>query len=217
MPTPRVTKSKSSPSVELFSSLPEILSHHLNRVQSSSDFLINFGLAGWLCVVKYLPDDAFVITAYWTDTVKAGEMLWPAPRREGGAQDRPHARHADLRLERRQSRRRKTVTYLLLIIGAGFNPGRVSMAHRKRKRSKNQRAGCLLCKPWKMNGFAQTRPDAESFSEHRRRREADRELKQFQTEDVFYPLSLGLYPSKRPAQTRRPHYTFENFTDSLKL
>ena len=32
----------------------------------------------WLCVVvKYLPDDAFVITAYLTDTVKAGESLWP--------------------------------------------------------------------------------------------------------------------------------------------
>lgn len=32
----------------------------------------------WLCVVvKYLPDDAFVITAYITDTVKAGEILWP--------------------------------------------------------------------------------------------------------------------------------------------
>lgn len=32
----------------------------------------------WLCVVvKYLPDDAFIITAYLTDTVKAGETLWP--------------------------------------------------------------------------------------------------------------------------------------------
>jgi hypothetical protein len=32
----------------------------------------------WLCVVvKYLPDDAFVITAYLTDIVKAGEILWP--------------------------------------------------------------------------------------------------------------------------------------------
>jgi hypothetical protein len=217
MPTPRVTKSKSSPSVELFSSLPEILSHHLNRVQSSSDFLINFGLAGWLCVVKYLPDDAFVITAYWTDTVKAGEMLWPAPRREGGAQDRPHARHADLRLERRQSRRRKTVTYLLLIIGAGFNPGRVSMAHRKRKRSKNQRAGCLLCKPWKMNGLAQTRPDAESFSEHRRRREADRELNSFRrrTSFILYPLAFILQNAlPKPAG---PTTLSKIFTDSLKL
>lgn len=32
----------------------------------------------WLCVVvKYLPDDAFIITAYLTDSVKAGEILWP--------------------------------------------------------------------------------------------------------------------------------------------
>ena len=32
----------------------------------------------WLCVVvKYLPNAAFVITAYLTETVKAGEILWP--------------------------------------------------------------------------------------------------------------------------------------------
>jgi len=32
----------------------------------------------WFCVVvKYLPNDAFVITEYLTDTVKAGELLWP--------------------------------------------------------------------------------------------------------------------------------------------
>jgi hypothetical protein len=32
----------------------------------------------WLCiVVKYLPNDAFVITAYLTDTVKAGDVVWP--------------------------------------------------------------------------------------------------------------------------------------------
>ena len=32
----------------------------------------------WLCVVvKYLADDAFVITAYLTDTLKAGEIVWP--------------------------------------------------------------------------------------------------------------------------------------------
>jgi hypothetical protein len=32
----------------------------------------------WLCVVvKYVPDDAFVITAYLTDAMKAGETLWP--------------------------------------------------------------------------------------------------------------------------------------------
>jgi hypothetical protein len=26
------------------------------------------------------------------------------------------------------------------------------MAHHKRKRPKNARSGCLLCKPWKANG-----------------------------------------------------------------
>jgi hypothetical protein len=32
----------------------------------------------WLCVVvKYPTDDAFVITAYLTDTIKAGETVWP--------------------------------------------------------------------------------------------------------------------------------------------
>jgi hypothetical protein len=32
----------------------------------------------WLCmVVKYLPSDAFVITAYLTDTLKAGDIIWP--------------------------------------------------------------------------------------------------------------------------------------------
>lgn len=32
----------------------------------------------WLCVVvKYADGDAFVVTAYLTDTLKAGEDLWP--------------------------------------------------------------------------------------------------------------------------------------------
>lgn len=32
----------------------------------------------WLgVVVKYLPDDAFVVTAYLTDKPKIGETLWP--------------------------------------------------------------------------------------------------------------------------------------------
>jgi hypothetical protein len=53
------------------------------------------------------------------------------------------------------------------------------MAHHKRKRPKNQRAGCLMCKPWKMNGFGQNRLDAESSSDHRRRRVADNEVKEF--------------------------------------
>lgn len=36
--------------------------------------------AKWLCVViKHLPEDAFVITAYLTDKIKAGEALWTKP------------------------------------------------------------------------------------------------------------------------------------------
>ena len=32
----------------------------------------------WLCVVvKYSPDDAFVVTAYLSDKPKTGETLWP--------------------------------------------------------------------------------------------------------------------------------------------
>ena len=32
----------------------------------------------WLCVVvKYLQEDAFVVTAYLTDKMKAGERVWP--------------------------------------------------------------------------------------------------------------------------------------------
>jgi hypothetical protein len=33
----------------------------------------------WLCVVvKYLEEDAFVITAYLTDKLKQGEQIWPS-------------------------------------------------------------------------------------------------------------------------------------------
>lgn len=32
----------------------------------------------WLCVVvKYPPNDAFVVTAYLTDQLKAGKTIWP--------------------------------------------------------------------------------------------------------------------------------------------
>lgn len=34
----------------------------------------------WLCVVvKYLENDAFIITAYLTDKLKQGEQIWSAP------------------------------------------------------------------------------------------------------------------------------------------
>ncbi|MGH9818484.1 MAG: hypothetical protein ACRD6I_20675 [Candidatus Acidiferrales bacterium] len=51
------------------------------------------------------------------------------------------------------------------------------MAHHKRKRPKNRRAGCLLCKPWKVNGYAKTRLGAEQFADHRQRFFADRAVR----------------------------------------
>jgi len=39
----------------------------------------------------------------------------------------------------------------------------------KRKRPKNLRGGCLMCKSWKVNGFRTERLDGERFSDHRRR------------------------------------------------
>jgi hypothetical protein len=52
------------------------------------------------------------------------------------------------------------------------------VAHYKRRRPKNRRAGCLLCKPWKVNGCATERLDGERFSDHRRRSAAAVELRQ---------------------------------------
>ncbi|MHC5056249.1 MAG: hypothetical protein ACYTKD_16235 [Planctomycetota bacterium] len=42
--------------------------------------------------------------------------------------------------------------------------------HHKRRRPKNRRAGCLLCKPYKMNGVARSSNDFEKFADRRRRR-----------------------------------------------
>ncbi len=48
--------------------------------------------------------------------------------------------------------------------------------HHKRKRPRNRRAGCKLCKPWKVNGFRTERKDGERFSDHRRRHAAPAEF-----------------------------------------
>ena len=50
------------------------------------------------------------------------------------------------------------------------------MPHHKRCRPKNRRAGCLLCKPWKMNGISRESPEFERFSDHRRRRFAAEDI-----------------------------------------
>ena len=53
-----------------------------------------------------------------------------------------------------------------------------TVANHKRKRPKNRRAGCLLCKRWKVKGFAIARIDAEQFSDHRRRFFADHSVRE---------------------------------------
>ena len=41
--------------------------------------------------------------------------------------------------------------------------------HHKKKRPINRRAGCKLCRPWKINGVPTKNPEGERFSDHRRR------------------------------------------------
>ena len=41
--------------------------------------------------------------------------------------------------------------------------------HPKRGKARNARAGCKLCKPWKLTGFRTGRPAGEKFGDHRRR------------------------------------------------
>jgi hypothetical protein len=55
------------------------LSRSDESVQLFYNFYAQTKVGGkWLCiVVKATPDDAFVITAYLTDKLKAGETLWP--------------------------------------------------------------------------------------------------------------------------------------------
>ena len=50
-----------------------------NTVQLFYEFYAQTLVGGkWLCVVvKYPPDDGFVVTAYLTDQLKAGETIWP--------------------------------------------------------------------------------------------------------------------------------------------
>lgn len=48
--------------------------------------------------------------------------------------------------------------------------------HHKRHRPRNARAGCKLCKPWKMNGARTESREGEKFADHRRRAAADKEI-----------------------------------------
>ncbi len=49
--------------------------------------------------------------------------------------------------------------------------------HHRRHKARNQRAGCKLCKPWKLNGVRTERVDGEKFADHRRRDAAVREVR----------------------------------------
>jgi hypothetical protein len=51
-----------------------------------------------------------------------------------------------------------------------------------RKRPCNTCAGCKLCKPWKVNGFATERKDGEKFSDHRRRKVAEEQARDWKQE-----------------------------------
>lgn len=44
--------------------------------------------------------------------------------------------------------------------------------HHKRGRPRSSRAGCKMCKPWKVNGYPTERYDGEKFSDHVRRHTA---------------------------------------------
>lgn len=50
----------------------------------------------------------------------------------------------------------------------------------KRGKPKNARAGCLMCKSWKVNGVRTESKEGEAFSAHRRRKIAEEELRRYQ-------------------------------------
>ena len=51
----------------------------------------------------------------------------------------------------------------------------------KRGKPKNARAGCLLCKSWKVNGFRTERKDGEAWAAHKRRAFASQEIRRYRT------------------------------------
>ena len=51
------------------------------------------------------------------------------------------------------------------------------MGNHKRGRPKNRRSGCLLCKPWKVNGVPTESNEGEGHSDHKRRHFAVEEMR----------------------------------------
>lgn len=74
---------------EAISRIAETLTHPDQIVRSTTDTTVELFYryypstavtSKFLCtVVKVLPDDNFIITAYYTDTIKRGERLWEKP------------------------------------------------------------------------------------------------------------------------------------------
>ena len=60
------------------------------------------------------------------------------------------------------------------------------MANHKKKCSKNQRSGCLMCKPWKINGFSINRPGGESISARKGRFSASEAIESFYEQKEQY-------------------------------
>lgn len=50
--------------------------------------------------------------------------------------------------------------------------------HHKRKRPKNRRSGCLLCKNWKINGAGKTSEEYEHPADRRRRLGCEQDLRE---------------------------------------
>lgn len=51
--------------------------------------------------------------------------------------------------------------------------------HHKRKKARNARAGCKMCKHWKVNGFSKKRLEGEKFSDHKKRDAVEKEIKDY--------------------------------------
>ena len=63
------------------------------------------------------------------------------------------------------------------------------MTHHKRRRPKNRRAGCLLCKPWKGNHAKGSR-DSLRIQERKALEAYKHEIKDYYSEEIWRPLDL---------------------------
>ena len=67
--------------------------------------------------------------------------------------------------------------------GAALGVEETGAMNHKRGRARNRRAGCKLCKPWKVNGVGKSGNRGslpEKYSDHNRRDVADRDIREQQ-------------------------------------